>query len=43
MWTFTQDWYGDRLDPDYSPASIETLQALLDGVGLTDAFWNLTA
>lgn len=41
MWAMTQRWYGDRLDPDYEPASIETLQSYLTDIGLTDAFWQL--
>jgi hypothetical protein len=35
-------WYADRLDADWTPRSREQSQAILDGVGLTDAFWLLT-
>ncbi len=42
MWPLTQAWYGDRLTPDYRPASAEHLQGLLRDAGATDAFWSLT-
>jgi hypothetical protein len=34
-------WYGDRLDPDWRPRTTEASQAILEGVGLTGAFWRL--
>ena len=34
-------WYGDRLDPAWRPRTQEQSQAILDGVGLTGAFWAL--
>lgn len=34
-------WWGDRLDPDWRPHSRDQNQAILEGVGLTDAFWLL--
>jgi hypothetical protein len=34
-------WYGDRLDPDWRPRTIEMSQAILDGAGLTGDFWRL--
>ena len=36
------DWYGDRLDPDWAPRTLERSQALLDRHGLTGPFWSLT-
>jgi len=41
MWTLSQQWYGDRLDSNYRPASAPETQRLLAGVGLTDNFWTL--
>jgi hypothetical protein len=41
LWPLTQAWYGDRLDPDYQPKSVEQLQALLTSAGLTTEFWQL--
>jgi hypothetical protein len=35
-------WYGDRLDPGWRPRSVEASQAILDEVGLTGPFWNLS-
>jgi hypothetical protein len=34
-------WYGDRLQPDWTPRSRDEHQALLDSVGLTGEFWRL--
>ena len=34
-------WWGDRLDPGWTPHTREHNQAILDGVGLTGAFWRL--
>ena len=35
------DWWGDRLDPDWLPHTLEQNQAILDAVGLTGPFWRL--
>jgi hypothetical protein len=35
------DWYGDRLDPAWSPRTIEQSQAILARHGLTGPFWTL--
>ena len=34
-------WWGDRLAPGWQPRSRDESQAILDGLGLTDAFWRL--
>jgi hypothetical protein len=34
-------WYGDRLEPDWRPRTLEESQAILDSVGLTGEFWRL--
>ncbi len=34
-------WWGDRLSPDWRPRTRERSQAILDGLGLTGAFWRL--
>ena len=41
MWRLTQDWYGDRLDPDFRPRPVEEMQAKLMRVGLRSDFWQL--
>jgi hypothetical protein len=42
MWRLAQPWYGDRLDPDWSPRPTDAAQRLLRQVGLTGGFWQLT-
>jgi len=34
-------WYGDRLDADWQPRTVEQSQAILGAVGLTGPFWRL--
>ena len=34
-------WWSDRLAPDWRPHTREQNQAILEGVGLTGAFWQL--
>jgi len=41
MWTLSQDWYGDRLAPDYRPRALVKSQQLLTKAGLTEPFWAL--
>ncbi|WP_182346809.1 alkylmercury lyase family protein [Tomitella gaofuii] len=41
VWRLANGWYGDRLDPDFTPHTREHNQALLDGCGLTGPFWRL--
>jgi hypothetical protein len=36
-----RDWYGDRLDPDWRPRSLEDSQRILERHGLTGEFWRL--
>ena len=36
-----QAWWGDRLEPDWRPHTLEQNQAILDGLGLTGEFWRL--
>jgi hypothetical protein len=41
MWRLAQVWYGDRLDPDWSPRPVADAQRLLEQCGLTGEFWRL--
>lgn len=41
MWSLSQQWYGDRLAPDYRPRPVEQLQGLLTDAGLISDFWQL--
>ena len=34
-------WWSDRLSPDWRPRTREASQAILDGLGLAGAFWQL--
>jgi hypothetical protein len=36
-------WWGNRIDPGWLPRTREQNQAILDGIGLTDPFWDLSA
>lgn len=35
-------WYGDRLSPRWRPHTPDQNQALLEGLGLTGDFWQLS-
>jgi len=41
LWRLAQAWYGDRLRPDWVPASRKRAQEILTEVGLTGEFWAL--
>ena len=36
-----QAWWGDRLDPNWTPHTRQQNQGILDRVGLTGEFWRL--
>jgi hypothetical protein len=36
-----EEWWGDRLAPDWRPHTFEQNQAILDRLGLTGDFWRL--
>jgi hypothetical protein len=39
--TLAHAWWGDRLARDWQPRTREQSQAILDGLGLVGAFWQL--
>jgi hypothetical protein len=41
MWQLALPWYGDRLDPGYTPQASAHRQTLLDDLGLDGDFWRL--
>jgi hypothetical protein len=41
LWRLAQRWYGDRLDPDWTPHDRARNQADLSAVGLRGTFWQL--
>ena len=40
LWELSQDWYQDRLAPDYHGRTVEQVQDIFKEVGLTSAFWS---
>lgn len=41
LWTLAQRWYGDRLDPSWTPHDHARNQADLTATGLAGGFWQL--
>lgn len=41
VWELSQNWYSDRLSPEYAGRSIKQVEAIFQSVGLTDPFWYL--
>ena len=41
LYDLARVWYGDRLDPGWTPRDRAANQAVLDHVGLTGRFWRL--
>jgi hypothetical protein len=41
LWALANVWYGDRLDPDWTPRTRDESQRLLADVGLVSEFWEL--
>lgn len=41
MWPLTQAWYEDRLDPQFTPKTLDHHRRLLADAGLTGEFWSL--
>ena len=41
-WRLAQEWYGeDRRNPAWRRKSLDEIEALFAGLGLTSAFWGL--
>ena len=43
LWELAKRWYDDRLDPDWRRRTVSERQAILEDVGLTGEFWDLSA
>lgn len=41
LWTLAQSWYGDRLDPEWTPHDRARNQHDLSAAGLDGEFWQL--
>jgi hypothetical protein len=40
-WRLAQEWYRDRLSPDWRPKTVPQAQAALASIGLAGEFWRL--
>jgi predicted metal-dependent hydrolase len=40
-WRLAQQWYGDRLRPDWRAKTVAEAEAVFARVGLTGEFWKL--
>jgi hypothetical protein len=40
-WQLARAWYQDKLKPSWRRHTLEEAEALLQGIGLTGAFWSL--
>ena len=40
-WQLAQDWYKDKLKPDWRRHTVDEAETLLAKIGLTGEFWNL--
>lgn len=43
LWELAKRWYDDRLELDWRRRSVAERQAILEDLGLTGEFWNLSA
>ena len=43
QWGLAQAWYSDRLRPDWRRKTEDEARAILDDLGLTSGFWELSA
>lgn len=41
LWSLTQRWYHDRLNPSFRGRSLDTASEILRDTGLTGTFWQL--
>jgi Alkylmercury lyase len=41
MWRLAQPWYGNRLEPGWSPRPVADAQQILEQCGLSGEFWQL--
>jgi hypothetical protein len=42
-WQLAQEWYGDKLSPNWRRKTLEEAEAMLAGIGLIEPFWSLRA
>lgn len=41
VWTLSQAWYGNRLDPNFHGRSLQEAQNIFRAMGFTAPFWYL--
>ena len=41
-WTLAQQWFSDRLAPDWRRRTADEAHEIFESAGLTGAFWRLT-
>jgi hypothetical protein len=41
VWRLAQEWYSDRLSPQWRPKTLSEARAALDRIGLVGDFWKL--
>lgn len=42
LWSLALRWYDDRLEHDWRRKTLTERQVILESVGLTGSFWNLS-
>lgn len=40
-WRLAQEWYGDRLSPNWRPKTVVEAEAAFAKIGLSGEFWTL--
>jgi len=40
LWDLSQRWYQNRMSPDYHGRTMEQVQEIFKGAGLTSEFWQ---
>ena len=43
LWELARRWFDDRLEFDWRRRTVTERQSILNGVGLTGEFWDLSA
>jgi hypothetical protein len=42
-WRLAQEWFADRLSPQWRTKSVEEAEASFSRIGLRSAFWKMSA
>jgi hypothetical protein len=41
LWELSQRWYHNRMSPEYHGRTVEQVQEIFSGLGLTSTFWQI--